>query len=81
VRRRSNANDTRTSVRPVDPGRSSFMFACRLPTTVSTSGRPSDGPTSRSTRIAASNASASLCPSPSAHAPHAGWNSTDHGTR
>jgi hypothetical protein len=67
-------------VRPVDPGRSSFMLACRLPLIVSTNGRPSPGPTSRRTRTAASNASASDCPRPSAHASQAGWNSTDQRT-
>jgi hypothetical protein len=46
----------------------SFMLECRLATTVSTSGRPSDGPASRNTRIAASKASASACSSPFAHA-------------
>ena len=78
MRFRSKANNTLISLRPVDPGRSSFMFGWRLLVMASTSGRPSAGAASRSTLTAASSASASDCSSPSAQASHAGWNSTDH---
>ena len=67
------------SVLPVEPGRNSFMFEWRLALIVSTKGRPSLGPTSRSTLIAASKASASGCSSVIAQLSQAGWNSTDQG--
>ncbi len=77
-RSKSKANSTRISVRPVDPGRSSFMLLCLVPLIVSTSGRPSVGPWSRSTPMAARRASASDWSSSLAHGSQAGWNSTGH---
>ena len=49
----SKANRMRTSDRPIEPGRSSFMLRCREAVMVSTRGRPSEGPRSRSTSSAA----------------------------
>lgn len=43
--RGSKMNRIRTSLRPDDPGRNSFMFLYREPTIESTSGRPNAGPT------------------------------------
>ena len=73
----SNAKRIRISVRPVDPGRSSFMLALRLPLIVSTRGRPRVGPASRRTLMAATSGSASRCSRAFAQASQLGWNSTD----
>jgi hypothetical protein len=45
-------NKIRTSLRPADGGRNSFIFATREAVTVSTSALPSAGPFRSSTRIA-----------------------------
>ena len=48
----AKAKRMRSSVRPDDPGRSSFIFRCLDEATVSTIGRPSWGPQSSSNSIA-----------------------------
>lgn len=53
LRAESKANRIRSSLRPADPGRSSFIFLCREPTTVSTRGLPKFGPTDDSISMAA----------------------------
>ena len=58
----SNANRIRSSVRPAEPGRSSFMFLWRDAVTVSTSGRPSCGPSSRILRSLHIPVSENYCP-------------------
>src|SRR5215475_7674106 len=54
----SNTNKIRTSVRPADPGRSSFMLWIFESWMVSTSGRPNVGPSDSSWSIAAVTSSA-----------------------
>ena len=49
----SNTNRIRISLRPVDPGRSSFTFRTDEPVMLSTSGLPSFGPSASSSSIAA----------------------------
>lgn len=63
-------------MRPVEPGLSSFMFACWLPLTESTNGRPNAGPSVLSTLTAANKASASSWLSADPEDSQSGWNST-----
>lgn len=49
----SKANNTRTSLRPDEPGRNSFKFFTGEPRIVSTNGRPNAGPLRAKTRNAA----------------------------
>src|ERR1700728_3194646 len=71
----SKANSTRVVL-----ARSSFIFAWREPSTVSTRGRPSPGPRCSSTRTAASMLCCSDTVSVSHHSPNWSVNSTSHTT-